>query len=197
MSYRTLYEFCQDKAAPVSRKIIQPRACELTGVAGVKVFYDDDLPVTALRGYFLSASNQEHRFIKQSGGAPVIVLQRGMNYCWTRFVWVKELMHLFDTALDYVSSGSELEDIITGLSTPPMQRSPQLASEVLCFWRALALLCPEAKRQEYLQRREKGEGLADLQIATELRIPQQYVPSLFGTQFKTIVARLLADPSAT
>ncbi len=132
-----------------------------------------------------------------AGGCPVIVIARGQNRCWTRFVWVKELMHLFDTKLEYVSSKEELERQLAGLMSPTLDRSPQLYSEGICFWRALAALCPEETRQSYIHRRDRGEDLTDLQVATELRIPQQYVYRLFDPNFKDVVTRVLGHNGGT
>jgi hypothetical protein len=193
LSYKALYEFCQDKQVPISRAIIQPKVFELAGVPYAKVFYDGKLPQEHLRGYFVSAQNQDHPLIKLSGGLPVIVIQRDLTYPWKRFVWIKELMHLFDTPLEFTSSGAELLTIITGLTSPELIRSPQLRSEVICFWRAIGVICPEAKRQEYVHRREQGEELTDAMIADELKIPEQYIERLFHPQFKAIISKLISN----
>jgi hypothetical protein len=138
------------------------------------------------RGFYLAARNQSSRLVAQTGSR-VIVTARGLNRCWERFVYIKELMHLFEDPLSATDNGDAFDELLgefTGAASTT--RSPQLESEIKCFWRALAALCPEELRKTFSQERSKNQ-IDDYSIALQLRIPEQYVPHLFIKDFEGVV----------
>lgn len=176
MPYHDLYKFCQTLEPAVSRKVLRKEVLGLTNTEKIREGRTT-LDTKKCRGFFLSANNSEHPLVKQYG-SNVIVLAREMNNCWDRFVYVKELMHLFDDIEEATDTGEEFEGLLTELLLNTMERSPQLMSEIKCFWMALAAMCPEKYRTEYKQKREDG-FLDDYGIALKLKIPTEYVPLLF------------------
>lgn len=190
MSYAELYAACQDATVPLSRKYLIPRVCELTRQSQPRIFRAT-LDPRDTRGFILLPGVSEHPLAKFCNGAPLIVVARGLNYCWERFVVVKELMHYFDTPLERVSSQEEFEALLQDFTVPAPEMSDALHSEVKAFWMALGILCPELLRQKFARDRDSG-AIDDLQIAEALKIPAQYVPRLFDPKFKAFMGGLLA-----
>lgn len=187
MSYRELYEYCQNLPTPISRRELIPNVCRLTGKPKPRVILSGLNPAI-VRGYFIVPENTAHPFAKwayEPGGA-VIVVARDMNYCWKRFVEVKELMHLFDDSLDLVGDADIFQDLVTEFVELPPERSEAFRADTRAVWLALGVLCPEARRQEFARQRMAGET-DNLSIARQLKIPERYVPHLFNPAFRRIV----------
>jgi len=141
-----------------------------------------------VRGYFIVPENTTHPFAKHAtapGGA-VIVVAREMNYCWTRFVEVKELMHLFDEPLQLVGDGEIFQSLVSEHVAPTFEWSSAFRADGQAVWMALGVLCPEQKRQEFARMRTAGT-VTDLSIAQQLKIPERYVPHLFNPAFRRYV----------
>lgn len=189
MSYKELYAFCQDLTPAISRKTLKAKVLELSGQRGVST-RRTTLDISVCRGFFLSADNTEHPIVQQHG-QHVIVLARDLNKCWERFVFVKELMHFFDSKDESTDSGDEFEKLLQDLFLGGTAVTPQSKSEVKCFWMALGALCPEEYRQRFSEDRKAGH-IDDYAIALQLRIPQQYVTRLFEPRYDTIMEMLLA-----
>lgn len=189
MSYPELHGFCQTLTPHVPRKVIYEKVLALTGANRVRHFRTG-LDTTICRGFYLSAKNTDHPFVVQAGGR-VIVTARGLNRCWERFVYIKELMHLFDDPDSATDNGDAFDELLSEFAGPGTTvSSAQMDAEVVCFWRALSALCPEETRKVF-----KAEIQANqtdyYSIALRLRIPEQYVPCLFEPGYEKIVARLL------
>lgn len=195
MTYKNLYSHCQSLSTKISTKDIKNKTLELTGIPKVRVLASD-LDTSICRGLYLSAANTEHPLVKQNGGH-IIVLARDImkNKCWSRFVLVKELMHLFDSEIEATDNGDEFDRLLTELSVDAISRSDQMQSEINSFWMALAVLCPEQERQELEEKRKNGL-IDDYGIALKLRIPQKYVPSLFRSDFKNIIGKITEEMPA-
>ncbi|HEY8577593.1 MAG TPA: hypothetical protein VIL88_14800 [Devosia sp.] len=189
MKYRDLYEYCQEQPLYIGRNVIRDKALELTGVPKIPITIVDMDPQHC-RGFYLSAKNQDHVMVRQFGGH-IVAIARGLNKCWTRFVVVKEFMHLFGDELSAADTGAEFEALLQGINGPD-ELTPQIQSEFDCFWMALGALCPEAKRLEYAAKRALNE-IDDYTIALELKIPQLYVPRLFESRYRKILDRILAS----
>src|SRR5690242_19843033 len=102
VSYKALYEYCQNATPPVSRKLIKPKVEELCG--GKICIFMTEMNQEFVHGLFLSPTNKEHRFAQQAHGAHVVVVGRGLNKALERFVTVKEMMHVFDDELHRTNS---------------------------------------------------------------------------------------------
>jgi hypothetical protein len=188
-AFGELYAFCQGLTPPVDRNAIRDKILELTGTPKVQIVMSG-LNTDLVYGYYVSAKKTDHQFVKQTGGA-VVVVARGLNRCWTRFVVLKELMHLFDSPLEHTNTGPDLEAVLMHFASPSGPMSPQMQSEFRCFWMALACICPENLRAELQQKRDSGT-MTDLEIATMLRMPEKYIPNLFHERFKEVVTALVA-----
>ena len=140
---------------------------------------------------YLAPQNTAHGFQNRFGDH-VIVLARDLNYCWSRFVCVKELMHVLDGRDAATDTGSRFEAVLTELMSPIRgPSSPQIDSEIDAFWMALALLCPEKIRYE-LKRKKAAQSIDDLAVAELLKIPQEYVSFLFKDYYEDVLLEILA-----
>lgn len=179
MSYRALFDFFQDHGTPVGRKPVREKVREISQKP-IKVV-KTTLDVRLCRGMYFSPQNVNERIVQQLGAGVVVLAREGNNYCWERFVEVKEYMHAFDSLDEATDTGAEFDQLLQDFtSTTELQLTPQMNGEIKAFWRALGILCPEPVRQQILaEKAEKGAELSDYAIAVRLRIPEQYVPSLF------------------
>lgn len=191
MSFKELHKYASTLELPISRNKLRPKVLELTGIPLIREMHTT-LDTTICRGFYLSAKNTEHPIVKQFG-SHVIVLARELkeNWCWERFVYVKELMHAFDDPKEATDSGEKFDRLLSELQTGSLERSPQILSEIKCFWMALAVLCPEEKRKEFINLHKVGH-IDDYGIALKLRVPKQYVPSLLEPQFDAKLKDLLS-----
>ena len=194
MSFRQLYDFVQTKnTLPIDLaelgseigRIIRPYG------RGVSIRTVDFNPKIS-RGFYLSSRNEDTVMYKGVPlGNAVVVLSEGLNYCWTRYVQLKELMHIFDDPLDSTNSDNDLETLLFGLCEDVKEgRSRQLKSEHECLWMALALFCPEPLRVQLQQQRD-AQTITDHDIAEMLKIPERVVVGLFLPGYKDNIAYLL------
>jgi len=188
MSYGQLHTHCQGLALHVRRNSIRDKVLEITGTERVSVVRTT-LDVDCCRGFFLSARNTTHRLVQQFG-THLIVLARGLPPEWERFVYVKELMHLFDDPAEAADTGETFERVLNELGLPGERNwSPQMISELNCFWMALGAFCPETERVKFATEREKGQS-DDYAVSLKLKIPQPYVRYLFEDRFLPIMEEL-------
>jgi hypothetical protein len=191
MSFRALYDHCQGLGTPVAPEEIRKKLRELLPSRPVRVL-SLDLDPQKICGTYISPRNEDNLYY--NGGTPgagVICISKHLNFCWSRFVQVKELMHLFDDPLAHTSTGDELERLLghfcDNISTN--RRSEQMQSEYECFWMALSLMCPEHMRVDLARKRE-SHSITEREIAEQLKIPEKCVPALFAESYKDNIAFL-------
>jgi hypothetical protein len=190
MSYKELYAFCQTLSPKISRRDIRKKSLELTSVPRIR-HVRTTMDTAISRGYFLRPQNSAHPIVSAIGNH-AIVTARDLNYCWERFVYVKELMHLFSLAAQATDTGDKFESLLNEFAGPSTVASPQMEAELVAFWMALGVMCPESKRIEYEKQRAASE-IDDYSIALDLRIPQQYVPRLFDRRYSSIIKKLTSE----
>lgn len=190
--FKELYNYCQTLKPKVSRTLVLEKALEITEVSKVKAVVTG-MDSTVCRGMFISAQNLEHPLIQRLG-CDVILLARGQKYCWERFVYTKELMHVFDREDEPTNTPNKLETLLTDFEVPSANTAPSTPtiSDIKGFWMALACLCPESNRLEFQHLREKNH-IDNYGVALQLRIPEQYVPMLFQDRYLKIIENLLSN----
>jgi len=195
MGYRELLEHCEGLRLHIRRNAVRDKVLELTAVPQVRVVATG-MNHERCRGYYLSARNGKHRLVQQLG-THLIVLARGLPKDWERFVFTKELMHMFSDPLEATDTGGAFEKVLTefGPRKPGATYSAQMLAEIRCFWMSLAVLCPENHRTYFNTEREAGR-IDDYAIAIQLQIPQQYVQHLFRKDWAEIIHDLLGDDSS-
>jgi len=147
------------------------------------------MDVKVCRGLYLSPQNKDHHFVKQLGHH-VISVARDQNRCWQRFIVIKEMMHMFADPITAADSGETFEQLLEDFSSQASEISPQMRSEFDCTWMALAAICREDKRIEYMEMRRRNE-ISDYQIALELKIPQLMLPNLFHAKYRSVIDQII------
>jgi hypothetical protein len=189
MPYSQLYEYCQTLSPRIPRNTIKAKVLNLTGVNKV-THVRTTLDINSARGFFLNAQNSKHRLVEQCG-SHVIVTARGLEEVdinEERFVVLKELMHLFDLPPAATDSGDKFQQLLEEFG-PTQNRSAQSQAESTCFYRALAAICPEQHRLEYLKKRENGQ-IDDYAIGLEIGLPSYLVERLFVADYPEMTAWL-------
>ncbi|WP_412562231.1 hypothetical protein [Thalassobius sp. MITS945101] len=196
MSFKELYDFAQTEAVYgqgkryVSRAVLKDKAVEVAGIEKV-VHIQTGADLGVSRGFWLAPTNKNHPLVKQLG-CHIIVTQRGLNNCWDRFVYVKELTHLFDVEQERTASAEDFDGLLGEFATLESLSggSPQFLSEAKAVWAALALLCPEEQRLTF-EKERNAVMIDDYEIALRLRIPQIHVPKLFSPSYQVALKALL------
>jgi hypothetical protein len=118
-----------------------------------------------------------------------------LNFCWTRFVLVKEMCHSLEKDRTVrVSDFGTVERLIEAFRVPDPSGAafafPPFGSEKMAEFCALELLCPIRDRIKIVERRAETK-LSDMQIATAFRIPVHYVTALFAPSYVHLMSRIL------
>ena len=75
-----------------------------------------------------------------------------------RFIYVKEMMHMFDDPSKATDTGAKFDAQLAefdGTGTPK-DWSVQTHAEIACFWMTLGALCPEPIRKQLEMERAAG-----------------------------------------
>lgn len=115
-------------------------------------------------------------------GIADVFYDRNLNTCYRRWVWFKEMMHLFDTLEELVSDGEKFNRLLVEIAVDPLEPSAPLLSERNAKWKALLVLCPRFFREEAKAEIESGAA-ADFDIASRFMIPEPLVPSLISDAY--------------
>lgn len=189
--FRSLYDHCQTLTPKIKRNAIIGKLLELTGGPRIRVVISP-LDTNVTRGFFLHATNVEHPFVR-ANGMHVVVLAKGLNECWERFVHVKEAMHLLDDDGELTDSEEKFVALLNDLTSPAVgEASPQYQADMFAIYMALTCFCPEASRLRYEQL-VRDNQIDNYGVALQLKIPELYVPLLFKPNFRQIVSMLRAE----
>lgn len=191
--YKELYNYSQSLDIPVSRKLLLPKVCELTGRNPPKIRFDR-LDTKLLRGFFLSANAFARQANLPLSNDPVdlIVVGDDQSKCWQRFVVVKELTHMLDDPHEFCGTPDDFQTLLGEFTGAPLvERSPAGDSDVRSIYMALGLLCPEEIRAEFEQR-YASFAMSHVDIAEKLKIPLYFVPTLFTPDYLKIIRKLTA-----
>lgn len=190
MSYSKLYQHCQGLTPKIGRNVIRDKVLELTGVSRVSEQWDS-LDPAVCRGYSLHGINAAHP-IHEHHGDHLIVIAREQSYCWKRFIFVKELMHLFDTNDEKTADKESFERVLIEFGSGSPDRSRQMSAEIKAVWMALGLFCPEQHRLQ-LERDLIAQKMDSYDVANHLKIPQDHIPRLFSKDYPRIIQKLRAE----
>jgi hypothetical protein len=188
--FKIIHDYCQTLTPKIGRNQIIRKIKEVTGEQKLRTI-KVPLETSVTRGYFLSSSNTEHPFVK-ANGFHVIVLARGLNECWERFVNVKEAMHLLDDDGELTDSTEKFERLLADFASPSLQLSQQAVADIAGIWMALTCFCPESSRVEF-QALLKENQIDSYGIALQLKVPEQYVPLLFSPAYSDVLKMLRGE----
>jgi hypothetical protein len=184
MLYQRLYNYIQALPIHIKRDLIRDKVLEIAQVPRSDFkFIATTLDARICRGIYIAPGSNNPLAIKPN----VVAVARGLNRCWTRFVYIKELMHLLDGPTSATDTGDLFEQVLAQLTSPSiLSPTLQTKAELEAFWKALGVICPEEIRLRFKQDRMNGH-ISDYDIALQLRIPALYVPKLFSTAYEQII----------
>jgi hypothetical protein len=192
MSFKTLYTAVQQQKGVVSTKWLKEQAIALSSINRVKEQWSGVLDTSSLRGFYIEGPIGPP--VPLDEDESLIVLSRSMcsgplGDHWRRFVYTKELMHVFDEEHEKTSTRVSFDSQIEKFGDPSQETSPQYRAELKAFYRALMVLCPEERRLQYKREIDGSEISIDV-VASALRIPVGYARSLMHSNFQLIADKL-------
>ena len=115
-----------------------------------------------------------------------IAIVTGLNRCWNRFVWTKELFHVALERDEYRSINlyDHVEEITTVFPADDATPSPPVAAEYLAEVGALELLFPYKERELLVTQQPKNF----LEIATRYLIPKVLAERYLSASFMKALA---------
>lgn len=135
-------------------------------------------------GHYECHGTQESRYDDTNSWIVLITYDSRLNWCNRRFVWCKELMHIFDTVEGSISSADKYRGFGREVEMKPMEPSEMYLSENTAKWMALLTLCPRSQRDAIKVKAER-EDLSNYDVALRFRIPEVIIPSLFSEYYES------------
>jgi len=192
MSFANLYAAVQDQMGAVSTRWLKDRAIAESEIIAIKEQWSGVLDATSVRGFYIEGPMGPP--VPLADREALIVLARAMclgptgDY-WRRYVYSKELMHVFDTPEEKADTPAKFDLQIEKFSDPSKAMSPQYRAEIKAQWRALMVLCPEGRRLEF-KRQLAANETSPAVVGAALRIPSGYVSELVRDDFEAITIPL-------
>jgi len=187
MPYTDLYKAVQSSGnGRISTRWLRGKAIEFSGIEKVKEQWSGVVDAASIRGFYIEGPLGPPVPLKAKEA--LIVLARDVctgphgDY-HRRFIYTKELMHVFDTEDEKASNKDQFDKQIQRLKDPSADVTPQYRAELKAFWRALGVLCTEAKRREYKTLLQKDKASWDV-VAVSLGLPMNAVRNLMGDEFE-------------
>ncbi len=189
MSYEKIYKEIQSLTAPISTKLLKDRAMLYSSIKTIKEQWSSVIEAENLRGFYIEGPLGPP--IPLLDNEALIGLSRAMctghqGKYYRRFVFTKELMHVFDTPDEKTDTAEKFDRQIDKFGNPDAKPSEGFRSEAKAFWRALGVLCPESKRLEYKSELDADKVSIEV-VAASLRLPTGFVRELFRTDFAEII----------
>lgn len=192
MPFAELYAEVQTRDIPISTRWLKERAIRHSTITTVKEQWSGLINSSIIRGWYEEGPQAPP--IPLAEHQSLIVLSREMckghqgDY-WRRFIYTKELMHVFDEDEEKAHDEKTFDIQIERFGDPSADVSPQFRAESKAYWRALAVLCPEKERLEFKQKIVAKEMSLDV-VGARLRIPANVVRDMMRDDFAQIVASI-------
>jgi hypothetical protein len=195
MSFAKLYEAAQKQRGRISTKWLKEEAIALSEIIAVKEQWSSVIDASTVRGFYIEGPLGPPIPLKEKEA--LIVLSRDMcrghlGDHWRRFVFTKELMHVFDREDEKADTAEKFDLQIEKFGDPAAAGSPQFRAEVKAYWRALAVLCQEDQRLAYKAELDAASMSLEV-IASALHLPAQHTRSLLREDLPNIVGHVLAE----
>lgn len=171
----------------ISTKWLRQKAIEFSEITKVKEQWSGIIDAASLRAFYLEGPIGPPIPLKEKEA--LIVLSRAIclgpqgDY-WRRFIFTKELMHVFDAPDEKTDNRDKLDKQIQRLRDPAATDTPQYRAELKAYWRALGVLCTQKKRDEHKALLEKDQISWDV-VAASLSIPVAAVRNMMSDNFDT------------
>lgn len=180
MSFSILYDLVQAREPKISTLWLRDQVIDLTEINSVKEQWTGVLDESAVRGFYVEGPQGQPVPLRENES--LIVLARSLTKDWRRFVYTKELMHVFDEPEEKTDTPEKFDKHLDHFGDPSPESNAQYRAEAKAFWRALAVLCPEKYRLEQEVLFKANQTSLDV-VAARLKIPSQYVGELFKDNF--------------
>lgn len=200
MDYGDLYNLAQDiitKRTEVGKASAIVPVHELKSALIQGVSWLSDINIHAVEtkegdplGHYECHSEAESRWDEPNAWVVLITYDSKLSMNEQRFVWCKELMHIFDTEDGCVKTPDEYRGLLTEIELKPIDPSPQYLSENQAKWKALLILCPKKQRDE-MKAKAAAEGLSNYDVSLHFRIPEAIVVSLFSDYYDQYYERFV------
>lgn len=190
MSFRSLYDQAQQLSGKISTNWLRERAIELSSITKVKEQWSGILDTSSIRGFYVEGPIGPP--VPLANNESMIVLARSLDRHMRRFVYTKELMHVFDLPNEIADTSEKFDIQAERLGDPSAALSPQFMAERKAFWRAVAVLCQEERRVAYLKALEDKRMSLEV-ISTSLQMPPRFARHLFRDDFPGILLHVLID----
>lgn len=193
MSYAKLYAAVQQQKGMIHTNWLRDEAIALSHITKVKEQWSSLWDPTVIRGLYIEGPMGPPVPIGENEA--LIVLARAMclgadGRQWRRFIYTKELMHVFDEEDEKANDPDKFDRQIEKFSDPSKAMSPQFTAEIKAYWRALGVLCTEVSRGDYAKRLDANEASIEV-VAASLHIPVVHARDLFRPDFTAIIQGLL------
>ncbi len=188
MGFSDLYKAVQQlDAGPISTNWLKDKAIEFSAITYVREQWSGLVDPVYLRGFYIEGPMGPPVVVEEKQA--LIVLSREMcqgahgGKHMRRYIFTKELMHVFDTDEEKADTREKFDRQIQRLKDPTADPSPQHRAELKAALRALAVLCPEKKRAEYKALLEQDKISWEV-VAASLRIPVGQVRFMMDDTFE-------------
>ncbi len=145
-------------------------------------FYPVDTKDGDPLGHYECYSDTDSRWDEPNSWVVLITYDSKLSASEQRFVWCKELMHIFDTENGSTKTEAEYRGLLREIELKPIEPSEQYLTENQAKWLALLILCPKVQRDK-IKAKAAEDGLSDYDVALSFRIPETIVTSLFSDYY--------------
>lgn len=203
MEFKDLYEFSlsrmsepldDGKFRPITIFEIKQHLLEniswLGGINFHPVSCDPDDPY----GHFECYGEEESRWEDPDSWVVLVTYNDDedvLNFCERRFVWLKELMHVFDPEDTYTCTREHFFSLMSDIETRPLTPSMAYHTENYAKWLALMIFVPKPFRDEAVEDLRSGK-LSEYEVALKFRIPEAVVPSLASDNYDKAMKEILS-----
>lgn len=190
MPFSDLYQRVQGQKPKIKTGWLRDQVIAMTHITTVREQWTGSLEGLAVRGFYVEGPLGPP--VPLGPNEALIVLSRSLDKAWRRFIYTKELMHAFDTDAEKTDTPEKFDAQIERFGDPAAELTPQYRSEVIAFWRAVAVLCPEGLRQAMADAARNGEISIDV-AAARLALPPRIVEDMFREDFPKLVEQIKVD----
>lgn len=112
-----------------------------------------------------------------------------------RFALTKELMHVFDTEEEEVSTREQAIAFFKEIENKPLWQhaTPAYKSEIDTQWKALLMLCPKMVRDQIVDDYRMNR-ITPADVAQRFEIPEQLVKALMDPYYEEVYETLVITP---
>ena len=189
MSFAALYEAVQGLPGKISTKWLRDRAIELTEFTRVVEQWSGVIDPRYMQGFFIEGPLGPPIPLRDHEALITLARVGAVDKHRRRFIYTKELMHVFDTAEEKADTPEKFDAQAERLGDPGAPSSPQYRAEGKAFWRAVSVLCQEKRRVWFKEALVQDRTTLPV-IATALQIPPAYARHLFRGDFPAILAHI-------